>query len=197
MVVFAMHVRGRFLWEPSVDRLSTSLSTNRSVDTTYSKHGPKIFVTNLGGGVVNNLIYGVRKFCIPKGKPKIVESRQFRNFDANSFHAGLNLATWHLVYLEDNPNRAGEIWSRLFLEICDFHAPKRKRKIRNNYAPWLTPEIKRMMFEREKLKRAAIINNSDAHWTEIARNNVNANIRKAKANYYNRYFETNLGDGKE
>ena len=53
------------------------------------------------------------------------------------------------------------------------------------------------MFERDKLKRAAIINNSDAHWTEIARNNVNANIRKAKANYYNRYFETNLGDRKE
>ena len=112
-----------------------------------------------------------------------MESRQFRNFDANSFHAGLNVAPWHLVHLEDNPNCGGEIWSRLFLEICDFHAPKRKRKIRNNYAPWLTPEIKRMMFERDKLKRAAIINNSDAHWTEIARNNVNANIRKAKTNY--------------
>ena len=57
-------------------------------------------------------IYGVRKFCIPKGKPKIVESRQFRNFDANSFHADFNLAPWHLVHLEDNPNRAWEIWSR-------------------------------------------------------------------------------------
>ena len=52
------------------------------------------------------------------------------------------------------------------------------------------------MFQRDKLKRAAIINNSDAHWTEykIAPNNVNANIRKAKTNYYKRYFETNLGD---
>ena len=66
-------------------------------------------------------------------------------------------------------------------------------------APWLTPEIKRLMFEREQLKRATIINNSDAHWTEykIARNNVNANIRKAKTNYYKRYFETNLGDIKK
>ena len=111
------------------------------------------------------LIYGVRKFCIPKGKPKIVESRQFRNFDANSFHADLNQAPWHLVHLEDNPNRAWEIWPCLFLEICDFHAPTRKRKVRHNYAPWLTPEIKRLMFEGDKLKRAAIINNSDAHWT--------------------------------
>ena len=112
--------------------------------------------------------------CIPKGKPKIVESRQFRNFHANSFHADLNLAPWHLVHPEDNPNRAWEIWSRPVLETCDFHAPKCKRIVRNNYAPWLTPEIKRLMFERDKLKRAAITNNSDAHWTEykIAPNNV-------------------------
>ena len=33
--------------------------------------------------------------------------------------------------MEDNPNRAWEIWSRWFLAICDFHAPKRKRKVRN------------------------------------------------------------------
>ena len=47
------------------------------------------------------------------------------------------------------------------------------------------------------MKRPAITNNSDAHWTEykIARNNVlNANIRKAKTNYYKGCFETNLGD---
>ena len=95
-----------------------------------------------------------------------MESRQFRNVDANSVYADLNQAPWHLVHLEDNPNLAWEIWSCLFLEIRDFHAPKRKRKVRNNYAAWLTPEIKRLMFKRDKLKRAAIINNSDAHWTE-------------------------------
>ena len=41
---------------------------------------------------VHSLIYAVRKFCFPKGKQKIVESCQFRSFDANSFHVDLNLA---------------------------------------------------------------------------------------------------------
>ena len=100
----------------------------------------------------HSLIYGVRNFCIPRGKQKIVESQQFRSFDANSFHTDLNLAPWYLIHLEDNTNRARKIWSRLFLAICDFHAPKRKRKVRNNLAPWLTPEINRLMFERDKLK---------------------------------------------
>ena len=68
-----------------------------------------------------------------------------------------------VVYLEDNPTCAREILRPPFLEI---HAPKRKRKVINNYTPWLTPELKRLMFEMDKLKRAAISNNSDAHWTE-------------------------------
>ena len=68
-----------------------------------------------------------------------------------------------VVYLEDNPTCAREILRPLFLEI---HAPKRKRKVINKYIPWLTPELKRLIFEMDKLKRAAIINNSDSHWTE-------------------------------
>lgn len=55
------------------------------------------------------------------------------------------------------------------------------------------------MFERDKLKKAAIINKSKVHWAEykIARNNVNTNIRKAKTNYYKKYFDTNLADIKK
>ena len=55
------------------------------------------------------------------------------------------------------------------------------------------------MFERDKLRRASVINNSDAHWTEykIARNNVNVAIGKAKTNYCKRYFETNIGNIKK
>ena len=56
------------------------------------------------------IIYGVTKFCTPKGKPKIVKSRQFKIFDTKSFHADLSLAPWHLVHLEGNPNRAWEMW---------------------------------------------------------------------------------------
>ena len=43
------------------------------------------------------IIYGVTKFCTPKGKPKIVKSRLFKIFDTYSFHADLSLAPWHLV----------------------------------------------------------------------------------------------------
>ena len=38
----------RPLYRPSVDRLSTAISTDRSVDTTYSKQDPFIFVCGAG-----------------------------------------------------------------------------------------------------------------------------------------------------
>ena len=84
----------------------------------------------------------------------------------------------------------------MFLKICDFHAPKRSRKIRNNHAPWLTFELKKLMFQRDKLKRVANINKTEANWDSYksARNNVNISIKKAKAEYYDRYFEENMGD---
>ena len=36
---------------------------------------------------------------------------------------------------------------------------ERKRKVRNTYASWLTPRIKRLMLEKDKLKRAEFIKN--------------------------------------
>ena len=65
------------------------------------------------------------------------------------------------------------------------------------YAPWLSPELKKLMFQRGKLKRVANINKTEANWDSYksARNNVNISIiKKAKAEYYERYFEENMGD---
>ena len=144
----------------------------------------------------HSLIFAVRKFSLPKRSPLIVQSRQFRNFDGDLFLTDLSLVPWHLVDYEVNPNSAWEMWSNMFLKICDFHAPKRSRKIRNNHAPWLTPELNKLMFQRDKLKRVANINKTEANWDSYksARNNVNISIKKAKPEYYERYFEENMGD---
>ena len=115
----------------------------------------------------HSLIFSVRKFSLPKRSPLIVQSRQFRNFDGDLFRTDLSLVPWHLVDYELNPNSAWEMWSNMFLKICDFHAPKRSRKIRNNHAPWLTPELKKLMFQRDKLKRVANINKTEANWAVI------------------------------
>ena len=144
----------------------------------------------------HSLIYAVRKLCVPKRNSNIMTSRQFRNFDANAFRYDLNLAPWHIIQNDENPNHAWEIWKEIFLKISNIHAPLRKRKIRNTFAPWLTPELKRQMFERDKLKKIATKFKTDENWTNYkrVRNRVNANIKSAKVAYYNNYFNENLGN---
>ena len=65
-------------------------------------------------------------------------------------------------------------------------------------APWLTPEIKRLMWERDQTKRIATVTNDQLKWTEYRRlkNRVNHSIEASKKAYYHSYFEDNVGKAK-
>ena len=84
----------------------------------------------------------------------------------------------------------------MFLHISDRHAPFRQKKARSAHSPWLTQELKMLMFERGKLKNIATRFKSNDNWTKYktVRNQVNESIRLAKASYYNTYFKNNRGN---
>ena len=56
------------------------------------------------------------------------------------------LVPWDKIELIDNPIRAWEVWKQSFLAVANLHAPVR-----------IIPEIKRLMWERNKIKRIAIV----------------------------------------
>ena len=70
--------------------------------------------------------------------------------------------------------------------ISDFHAPARKRKIRINRSLWLTPELKKLMFERDNLKKIATSNKTSDNWLKykLTRNKVNDSIKCADRNKF-------------
>ena len=74
-----------------------------------------------------------------------------------------------------NPTGAWEVWKQSFLAVANLHAPVKKRRDRNSNAPWLTPEIKRLMWERDRIKRIAIATSDQLKWAEYRRlrNRVN------------------------
>jgi hypothetical protein len=55
---------------------------------------------------------------------------------------------------------------RVFLQIADKHAPLRLRKVKSEYTPWLTNEIKNMSYRRDFLKKKAVSLNSPAYTTK-------------------------------
>ena len=66
------------------------------------------------------------------------------------------------------------------------HAPQMTRKVRSEYAPWVTENIKRHIYHRDFLKKKAVKTGSsnlhDAY--KRARNDLNRLIEKTKTEYF-------------
>ena len=71
----------------------------------------------------HSLIYAIYKHNTPKTDPKVIESRQFKNFDSDAFIEDIKETPFHLASLLDDPNEMWEVWKSLFLEIANKHAP--------------------------------------------------------------------------
>ena len=48
-----------------------------------------------------------------------------------------------------------------FLSVCNYHAPLKREKVRNKPVPLLTSDLKKMMFDRDRLKKIADIKNRE------------------------------------
>ena len=90
----------------------------------------------------------------------------------------------------DDPNLMWEDWKAKFLAVADMHAPYVTRKVRNEYVPWITVEIKISIHHRDFLKNKAVKTKSkyihEAY--KKARNDVNKLIKHTKATYYMNAF---------
>ena len=86
------------------------------------------------------------------------------------------------VSLETNCSDIWLNWVKVFLEICNKHAPIKCVRVKDRFNPWITPDIIAMMYKRDHLKRKA---NCDATFNEYRkqRNAVTSAIRKAKTEY--------------
>ena len=81
----------------------------------------------------------------------------------------------------------------MFLDIADSHAPVKKKRVKGISSPWITPELKRLMFQRDKLKKLVSRFPTGDKWTfyKHMKNKVNYEIKNAKMNYYNAFFKDN------
>ena len=116
----------------------------------------------------------------------------------DDFVNDMALVPWDTIEQIDNPTGAWEVWKQSFLAVANLHAPVKKRRVRNSNAPWLTPEIKRLKWERDRIKRIAIVTSNQLKWAEYRRlrNRVNHSIKASKKNYYHSFFEDNVGKAK-
>ena len=138
----------------------------------------------------HSLILSIRKINIvkkDKGKQNTINIRNMKNFNEEHFLTDLGNQPWeYLYYFWENTDQTWDIWKELFLEILNKHAPLQSKKVSSNKIPWLTSAIKSLMYERDKLKRKAVIRSLETDWKNYKqmRNKVNKELKEAKVSYY-------------
>ena len=142
----------------------------------------------------HSLIYALRKFSTGlhnKGHCT-VNYRKFKNFNSESFRSDIFSQNWEVIRAYNIPNHMWRVWKTTFNNVVEMHALLRTRRVRLSKSPWITPELKRHMHERDILKIKAIRSKDIYDWAAFkkARNSVNNEIKFArKAHYMNAFHE--------
>ena len=153
--------------------------TNKPENINYSR------VLHLGISD-HSLIYGCRKIAFSKNAPKIVESRKFKHYKSSAFKIDLDKYLSMCDWRSNDPNALWNEFKDIFNHVADIHAPIRLRRVRSNYAPWITERVKNAMNHRDYLKKRTVMTSSvdyDEAYKK-ARNYVNKLVKNTKTRYH-------------
>ena len=130
--------------------------------------------------------------------PRIINTRNFKRFNRDSFIVDLNKVPWSLINSFADVEDAWDSFKQLFGEVADSHAPRIRVRVRGHGVPWLTREVKQPMNERDHFHNLALRINSELHWSSYKRlrNVVTLKLRKEKQRYSNEQFRETRGDSR-
>ena len=118
--------------------------------------------------------------------PKIVETKNYKNYDPDLFKADLRYIPWDILEMESNPEDAWNMFKDLFTWVADNHAPIFKRRVHGRSLPWITREVKNLMTKRDYYHKRAVKTNKEVYWSNYRRlgNAATGKLRKEKSIYY-------------
>ena len=132
-------------------------------------------------------------------KVRFVETRTLLNYDKDLFLADLQSIDWTDVSdgCTNDLARMADTFSRIFSSVLEVHAPLKRRRISKKSTPWIKPQVKRLMRERDQLKTRAT--NDSTLWPQykVLRNKVTNELPNCVQKYYHTIIEENSNDPKE
>ena len=148
-------------------------------------------------GSSNHLpVFAVRKqFIKPKRSHTVIQYRDYKHLNVNSFQEDLQQLPFNDIILESNDpvNTSLEKWYFLFNLVVNKHLPLRQKHVKRLcQPPWFSQQLLDAIQHRNKLLRKARRTKTDEDWRlyKISRNTTYYKIRSAKANF----FKTAIND---
>ena len=141
----------------------------------------------------HDVIFAIRSMKVPKRKrsPQTISTRKLNVFDEIAFISELKKIPFDQIKLLTNdPNEMWFLWKTMFLDVLNKHAPVTEIKIKGNSLPYITSDIRKLIRQRDYLKKKADKTGSKYLWQayQHLRNKVKYSIRTARANYYSTRF---------
>ena len=147
----------------------------------------------------HSLIYICRKISFIKSQPKLVESRNYKNYNPGYLNEDLDNLLNQYTWESTDPDLLWSQFKSVFNKIADFHVPLRSRKVRNKYTPWLNDNIRKQINHRDYLRKKAVKTKSTYYDNAYkkARNRINKMIKNSKQKYFQTYIDGNRGNPKK
>ena len=124
--------------------------------------------------------YAVRKNKLPRAKARVIEYRSMRQFDIDKFLNDLKTVPWSTAYIYDDVDDLWHHWAQLYNEVLYKHVPIKKKRVRGDQLPVITPQIQREISRRNRLFKKHAKNPTKTSWEEFKkqRNRVTSLRRK-------------------
>ena len=91
-----------------------------------------------------------------KRDPKVTETRKYNHFNSTAFLKDLEAASFNEINrLTNSPSEMWTIWKTLYLDNLNKHPPVTKIKVKGNNLPYITSEVRRMIRQRDYLRKKA------------------------------------------
>ena len=143
--------------------------TKKLIDVVLASH-PERFAScrNLQLGLSDNdLVYAIRKSKTPRPKAREFVYRSVKNFKESEFLADLVRVPWDSAYVFGDVNDLWDHWGTLYRQVLDAHAPVKKKRVRGEQLPWITPELQREISYRNHLFNVHAKSPSASSWEAL------------------------------
>lgn len=138
-------------------------------------------------------------FCeldIPKSKSLVssFQHRPLKNINLARLEHHISLVDWDYMLALPNVDDVVDVFNSTLLYIFDLFAPIKTTRVRQNYHPWITYDIRLMMRRRDAVYRQARKSKSEIHinsYKELKKL-VYSSIQQKKSTYFETYVNSNI-----
>ncbi len=148
----------------------------------------------------HSLIYLVRKNKKIKGKPKSIKYRSLKKFNENNFIDTVKNKNWAKVLDLNDVNSALEVFSNMFNDACNTHAPIKQKLVKGAQLPeWINKDFIQLTRDRDHYYKKAHKTNDPNDWknARLLRNKVNNMSKYLKKSYCSNAINENVNNSKK